>query len=134
MNKFLMKINDFMQNRYGVDHFTIVLLVLNVTMALMAQLFYQSWLLYISVIPLVYTYFRIFSKNKVKRHQENILFLRFWYPFYTNLKTKFKHMKRSKSYRYYKCKKCGQKLRVPKGKGRLSIKCPKCQNEFIKST
>ena len=34
----------------------------------------------------------------------------------------------------YRCPSCGQKVRVPRGKGRISIHCPKCQRDFIKRT
>ena len=36
--------------------------------------------------------------------------------------------------RYYICKSCHQQIRVPKGKGRIEIRCPKCNERFIKKT
>ncbi len=46
-----------------------------------------------------------------------------------------KERKESKKlYKYYKCPKCKTELRVPKGKGKIKIKCPKCQEQFIKRT
>ena len=39
-----------------------------------------------------------------------------------------------KIYRFYKCKQCKQKIRVPRGRGKIEITCPKCQNHFIKKT
>ena len=139
VNRYLAQINKFMQDRYGVDQLTIALLVMNLILTMLGQFFIDSWLLYISTVPLVFIYFRIFSKNKMRRHQENIMFLKFWYPIETHLKSLFKFRqksvpKRSNTYRYYTCKQCGQKLRVPKGKGKLTIKCPKCAFEFTKRT
>ncbi|MEI3279496.1 MAG: hypothetical protein V8R46_01165 [Eubacterium ramulus] len=37
-----------------------------------------------------------------------------------------------KIYRFFACPNCAQKVRVPKGKGRICITCPKCKTEFIK--
>ena len=74
------------------------------------------------------------SKNKMKRHQENILFLRYWYPIQTKMMNKYRQFKTKRQYRYYKCKECGQELRVPKGKGKIEITCPKCHHSFIKKT
>ena len=39
-----------------------------------------------------------------------------------------------KIYKFYTCGQCGQKVRVPKGKGKIEITCPKCRNTFIKRT
>ena len=39
-----------------------------------------------------------------------------------------------KIYRFYKCPQCRQRVRVPKGKGRICITCPKCRAEFIKKS
>ena len=33
-------------------------------------------------------------------------------------------------YKYFKCKSCGAKLRVPKHKGKITITCPKCRTSF----
>ena len=42
--------------------------------------------------------------------------------------------KQRKDYHYYRCPKCGQQLRVPRGRGKISITCPKCGNQFIKKS
>ncbi|MCD7981014.1 MAG: zinc-ribbon domain-containing protein [Clostridiales bacterium] len=39
-----------------------------------------------------------------------------------------------KIYKFYMCPHCSQKVRVPKGKGRIEITCPKCRTTFIKTT
>ena len=36
-------------------------------------------------------------------------------------------------YHYYRCPQCRQKLRVPRGRGRIQISCPRCGTQFIKT-
>lgn len=134
MNNIMNKVQRFMQGRYGVDQLSMGLLILMIIITLIGQLFDQIWLVYLSWVPLILCYMRILSKNTYKRYQENATFLRFWNPIQFKIDNKIKYIKTLKKFRYYKCKECGQKLRVPRGRGKLEIKCPKCKHTFVKKT
>lgn len=123
-----------MQDRTGVDHLSLALLIVSLIVGLIGQLLGWSWLTWLSLLPLVLCYFRIFSKNKLKRHQENVLFLKYWYPIQTKWMNQYRALKVRRQYRYFKCKECGQQLRVPRKKGKIEITCPKCRHTFIKKT
>ncbi|MDO4926325.1 MAG: hypothetical protein Q3980_11805 [Turicibacter sp.] len=124
----------FMQDRTGVDHLSLALLIVSLVVGLVGQLLGWGWLTWLSLVPLVFCYFRIFSKNKLKRHQENILFLKYWYPLQSKWINQYRALKARRQYRYFKCKECGQQLRVPRKKGKIEITCPKCRHTFIKKT
>lgn len=124
----------FMQDRTGVDHLSLALLIVSLVVGLVGQLLGWGWLTWLSLAPLVFCYFRIFSKNKLKRHQENILFLKYWYPLQSKWINQYRALKARRQYRYFKCKECGQQLRVPRKKGKIEITCPKCRHTFIKKT
>ena len=124
----------FMQDRTGVDHLSLALLIVSLVVGLVGQLLGWGWLTWISLVPLVFCYFRIFSKNKLKRHQENILFLKYSYPIQSKWINQYRALKARRQYRYFKCKECGQQLRVPRKKGKIEITCPKCRHTFIKKT
>lgn len=130
MNRF----RNFMAGRYGGDQFGMFLLILSIALGVAFMFIpipYVSWL---SWLPLVFQIYRMFSKQIEKRQRENYAFLRKWGAVRTwwwNLKNRIKD---SKTHRYYKCPKCRQKLRVPKGKGTISITCAKCGNKFTKKT
>ena len=66
--------------------------------------------------------FRTFSRNTYKRYQENRKYLR--------LLERIK----DREHRYFDCPRCRQPVRVPKGKGKIAITCPKCKEKFIKKT
>ena len=123
-----------MQDRTGVDHLSLALLIVSLVVGLFGQLLGWGWLTWLSLVPLVFCYFRIFSKNKLKRHQENILFLKYWYPLQSKWINQYRALKARRQYRYFKCKECGQQLRVPRKKGKIEITCPKCRHTFIKKT
>ena len=36
-----------------------------------------------------------------------------------------------RTYRYLICPQCSQRLRVPRGKGKIRVTCTKCRNQFI---
>ncbi|MBO2527292.1 MAG: hypothetical protein CW335_03815, partial [Clostridiales bacterium] len=69
-----------------------------------------------------FSLFRTFSRNIYTRQKENRRFRQLW----TRL--------RDRKNRYYRCPKCRQTVRVPKGRGKISIRCPKCGEKFIKKT
>ena len=131
MNSFKDKMARFMYGRYGMDQLSrnlslICLVLLIVTMFVRNNVIYM-----IALVGIVYTYFRVFSRNISRRSEENEKYLRFHYKVVGKLnKIKFR-ITDSKTHRIFRC---SQKIRVPRGKGKISIKCPKCRIEFIKKT
>lgn len=134
MNSFKDKMARFMYGRYGMDQLSrnlslICLVLLIVTMFVRNNVIYM-----IALVGIVYTYFRVFSRNISRRSEENEKYLKFHYKVVGKLnKIKFR-ITDSKTHRIFKCPSCSQKIRVPRGKGKISIKCPKCRIEFIKKT
>ena len=134
MNSFKDKMARFMYGRYGMDQLSrnlslICLVLLIVTMFVRNNVIYM-----IALVGIVYTYFRVFSRNISRRSEENEKYLRFHYKVVGKLnKIKFR-ITDSKTHRIFRCPSCSQKIRVPRGKGKISIKCPKCRIEFVKKT
>ena len=134
MNSFKDKMARFMYGRYGMDQLSrnlslICLVLLIVTMFVRNNVIYM-----IALVGIVYRYFRVFSRNISRRSEENEKYLKFHYKVVGKLnKIKFR-ITDSKTHRIFRCPSCSQKIRVPRGKGKISIKCPKCRIEFIKKT
>ncbi len=124
----------FMYGRNGVD-----LLSRDMNIAalifMLLHLFFRSWILYgVCILFFIASTFRILSRNRAKRSAENVK--------YFNSRTRIKNLLAAKRqefanrrlYRYYRCSNCKQRVRVPKGKGKIEITCPKCKSRFIKKT
>lgn len=123
-----------MIGRYGMDQLSNAMFILSIVILVISSLTGSSIINMLGIIVLILCYARIFSKNINKRRAENMRFLQWWNPICVKLNQSANRVKGYKTYRYYKCPKCGQRLRVPKGKGRIRINCPKCHNEFVKNT
>ena len=119
-------LRQFMQGRYGSDKLNTAILIAGVVACLL-QIFipnaYAKLLLTaISYGLMVWAIFRCFSRNTYKRYQENRKYLR--------LLDRLK----DRDHKYFECPRCRQTVRVPKGKGKIAISCPKCKERFIKKT
>lgn len=119
-------IRRFMAGRYGHDRLNMAILILGVILSVLS-IFMKNALVNVilnlgSYVLLILALVRCFSRNTYKRYDENRKFLL--------MVDRIK----DRSHRYYACPKCRQTVRVPKGKGKISITCPKCREKFIKKT
>jgi len=122
----------FMQGRYGVDSFSKFLECAALVCVILSLVFHNVMLDWIVWILLLYVCFRTFSRNYQARYAENRRFLdatakfRYWFDQQRKL------AKERKYHHIYTCPKCRQKIRIPKGKGKIMVRCPKCRHEFQK--
>ena len=133
MDRFRDRLARFMYGRYGVDQLNRFLMGV-VLVSLVLSLFVRHRFFYwLTVLGIGISYFRMFSKNIRKRTQENQRYLQATAgPRRGFVRTK--NRSRDKSHRYFKCPSCTQTVRVPRGKGKICITCPKCSREFVKRT
>lgn len=135
-SRFQEKIIQFMRGRYGVDQLSNFLIGAAVFVAILGIFVHVPALSILCWVLMIIGYIRIFSKNTSKRYAENQKFLDRTFKVrnaYARLKYRMKYGKQSSDpYYIYRCKKCGQKIRIPKGKGKIMITCPKCKNQFKK--
>jgi len=123
-----------MIGRYGPDHLNIAIIVFSLVLSLLNGIFRFAPLTYISYAILAYALFRMLSRNLPRRRAENDKFLRYWWPVRTKISRLAANVKHRKTHKYFKCPSCANTLRVPRGKGKLQITCPKCGERFIKKT
>ena len=128
------KLMRFMYGRYGVDTFGKFLLWSGVILMLITSIFHFRIFYVIGWAFVIYSYYRMFSRQTYKRALENQKFLQHTSKI-RGFFAKQKYMAaQRKTHHIYKCPNCKQKIRVPKGKGKIEIRCPKCQTTFIKKS
>ena len=123
-----------MQGRYGADQMGQMLSAVSMVF-LIISLFSrnQAWFL-LAVIGIVYNYFRMFSKNISKRYAENQKYLTMTAGIRRKLASWKSQLAQRKIYHIYRCPGCKQKIRVPMGRGKIEIRCPKCNTRFVKKS
>ena len=132
--KFREKMQQFMYGRYGNDQLSRV--YLGITLVLLVLSLFTRWtIFYIAgIVLLVYCYYRMFSKNIAKMSAQNQKYLNWRYGLAVKRQKAKTHMEQRKIYRFYACPQCKQKVRVPKGRGKICITCPKCKMEFVRKS
>ena len=120
------KFRNFMVGRYGTDKLNMAILSAGLAACVISAFFdspkMDLLLTGVSYGLMIWALYRCFSRNTYKRYQENRKFLQF-----------FDRLK-DRQHRYYDCPKCRQVVRVPRGKGKIAITCPKCKERFVKKT
>ena len=115
-----------MQGRYGTDKLNTAILGVGVIACIVGMFipsdFVKMVFTVLSYGLMFWAIFRTFSRNTYKRYRENRKYLMI-----------LERIK-DRQHRYFNCPRCQQPVRVPKGKGKIAITCPKCREKFIKKT
>ncbi len=126
------KMMDFMRGRYGIDSFSNFLMVA-ACVIIFINIFVRSNLVSLfGLAVFIYAYSRIFSRKISKRSAENTWYLNKTYGIRCFFLKKRDRAKIRRTHHIYSCPECGQKMKVPRGRGKIEITCPKCRYEFVK--
>lgn len=131
MNNFL---SNLMRGRYGFDQLSQWLIGFDIVLMVIGIFINNPYYSLVTYIPFIIVLVRCFSRNISARARENAKFVQTIRPLTDWFRKKINRFKGQKTHRYYHCPKCQQTVRVPKGKGKICITCPKCHEEFIKKT
>ncbi len=134
MNGFRQKMVRLMYGRYGADQLTRLYLGLAAA-CLVIYLFIRLPFIYLAgILLMAYSMYRSFSKNITKMSSQNQKYLNWRYQQAAKRSSMKQCWEQRKEFRIYKCPGCRQKVRVPRGRGKIAITCPKCRTEFIKKS
>jgi DNA-directed RNA polymerase subunit RPC12/RpoP len=123
-----------MQGRYGVDSLSRFLSVVLLAVIILRMFIRIPLSGTITLVILVILYWRMFSRNIPKRYEENQKFLQIRDKLLGRFSDFGSNMSQMKDYHIYKCPRCNQKIRIPRGKGHIMVRCPKCGYEFHKKS
>lgn len=131
LRRFSEGIRRFMWGRYGTDQLNLFLLIVAVVLCLISFIFTRlgAVMMIVGAVVnllaygvLIWYLFRSLSRNITARQRENRRFL--------TLRSRLT----DRQNRYYRCPNCGQTVRVPRGRGKICIKCPMCSEKFVRKS
>ncbi len=125
-------VRRLMVGRYGADQLSFALLGLYLVFYVLSVLF-GGFPRTLALICLILAFYRMFSRQIERRRAENARFLDAVQPILRRYNAN-RCRRKDKEHCYFKCPNCGQQLRVPKGKGRISITCRSCGASFEEKT
>ncbi|UJF15445.1 hypothetical protein LZ578_10805 [Jeotgalibaca sp. MA1X17-3] len=135
------KIKNIWMTANGFDAFSKFLMQTGIAFLILSVLFRVKFISWIGFAILLFFYIRTFSKDKQKFSRQNRTFLQYKQKMDTYFQSQTRALKQikwnrqqRKTHRFYKCPSCGQKVRVPKGRGKITITCPKCATKFTKKS
>lgn len=121
---------NFMIGRHGSDQLSFALLLGGIILSLLTSITRIGIFYYIGLAAYIWSIFRMFSRNRVKRAAENQKYLNFRNQFKSNTSQFFVRMKNAKKYRYFRCPECKARLRLPRKVGEVTVTCGKCRHQF----
>ena len=125
---------QFMIGRNGNDEFNRFLLAVDMVLILLSVIF-SRWigrvLSPIALVLLGFTYYRMLSRDLIRRSDENARYFRLRERFLGMIRVRKEQWVQRKDYKFFVCPACKATLRVPKGRGKIKIVCRKCGNSFM---
>lgn len=130
INQLKWKFIQFMYARYGADQLFIESAVLIIALQLLQIFIRSSYLTLFTLIIMIWTFYRAFSKNIAARQAENQKYLAISRPIKSKGKLLMRRFKDISTHRYRECQKCESILRLPRKQGKHRAHCPKCNHSF----
>lgn len=130
---------NFLMGRYGNDQLNFFIMIMSLAFGISTFFTYgiaDAVLSLLQLLLLVIWVLRAFSRNHYKRSIENQKFLRCWLSVKKAFKGATAFFKRlaDRKHKYFKCEKCKSRLRVPRGRGNITVTCPRCKHKFDKKS
>ena len=131
-------LENWQQSRYGMDEFSNLLLCVSAALVsgsiLLRKFTVYPLIILLAAAPGIWAIARCLSRNISGRRQENNSYLKFKDEIAYQISLRKKTREIQRSYRYFTCKDCKCRYRVPRGRGKIQITCPNCGKKTIRRT
>ena len=121
---------EWARGRNGADELSGACTNVAVVLVVIDLFVHTTWLSVAALVMLGYSWFRITSKNVSARSGENAAAIRATGPVLPFLANPVGTVREMRAYVHLTCPSCGQRVRIPRGKGKVRITCPKCHTRF----
>lgn len=130
MEKFKQKLIRFMYGRYGVDPLHNALLIAYLILFVLSLFLRAPILSLLSPACLIWAIFRMLSRNHAARRRENEVYLKLLGRIKGFFKLSFDRIRECRTHVYHKCPHCAAVLRLPRRRGKHTVRCPRCGDSF----
>lgn len=124
------RLSEWLRGRQGPDDLAVFSVNLAIVIVLVNVFARTGWLGWVGLALVAYAMFRIQSRNLGARARENEAFLRALGPVRPWVQNPRAAWAELRAYKHVRCTSCRQRVRVPRGKGRLRVTCPRCKTKF----
>ena len=124
------RLMEWLRGRQGPDDLAVFSVNLAIVIVLVNVFARTGWLGWVGLALVAYAMFRIQSRNLGARARENEAFLRALGPARPWVQNPRAAWAELRAYKHVRCSSCRQRVRVPRGKGRLRMTCPRCKTKF----
>lgn len=131
-------LENWQQSRYGMDEFSNLLLCVSAALVsgsiLLRKFTVYPLIILLAAAPGIWAIARCLSRNISGHKQENDTYLKIRDEIVYRISLRKRTREIRKSYRYFTCKDCKCRYRVPRGRGKIQITCPNCGKKTIRRT
>ena len=124
------KLSSWLRGRNGADSIVRAVGYLALILIVIDLIFRLGWVVWIALALLIYAWWRVASKKLDARRSEDERFRKLLGPAAAWLGSPVEAMAEAKDYKHLRCPSCSQRVRVPRGKGRVRVTCPRCKEKF----
>lgn len=124
------KLVEWLRGRNGSDELSTCAILIALILIIINLLLRSFVVSVIALVLMAYALFRMTSGNLEARENENAVFAEFLGPLRPWIRDPVNAFTEARAYKHLKCPECGKRMRVPRGKGKIRVKCPECQHKF----